>query len=66
MKLARALMIFSDINNPGFSDEEKAMAIYTVMNMATHNSVSKDKMLSVIKWLWNTAFEIEEGQHDRN
>lgn len=43
--------------------EEKGLAIYIVMNMETHNSVTKDSMLKVIRWLWDRAFEIkQEGE----
>lgn len=59
MRTGRALLIFSDIDNNGFTDNEKANAVYTVMNMHTHNYVKKDWMLAVIKWLFYQAFEVE-------
>lgn len=50
--------IFCDIENDKYTDEEKALAIYEIMNWATHNSVTKDKMLDVIKWLFNKCYEV--------
>ena len=43
-----------------FTDEEKAEAIYLVMNMATHNFITKADFLNVIKWLWNRFYEYVE------
>ena len=59
MMTGRAVMIFNDINNDVFSENEKGLAIWTVMNMPTHNGITKDKMIEVIRWLWNQSFEIE-------
>lgn len=58
--IGQALAIFSDIENPGFSEEIKALAIYKVLEMPTHNGVTKDKMLEVIRWLWNLRKEEQE------
>ena len=53
----KAMAIFMQIDSDKFTDEEKAEAIYVVMKMPTHMSITKDKMLSVIKWLWNRSYE---------
>lgn len=60
MNKGRALAIFENIENASERAEEKGMAIRIVMNMATHNSVTKASMLKVIRWLWNRAFEIDQ------
>lgn len=62
MTLSEATVIFSDISNSKYSDEEKALAIYQVMNMPTQNSVTKNEMLEVIKFLWNQSYELESEQ----
>ena len=63
MNKGRALAIFENIENASESAEEKVMAIHIVMNMETHNSVTKASMLKVIRWLWDRAFEInQEGE----
>ena len=61
MNKGRALAIFENIENASESAEEKGMAIHIVMNMETHNSVTKASMLKVIRWLWDRAFEIDQG-----
>ena len=64
MNKGRALAIFENIENVSESIEEKGEAIHIVMNMETHNSVTKDSMLKVIRWLWDRAFEIDQGAKD--
>ena len=60
MNNGKARAIFDNIENASESIEEKGEAIYIVMNMETHNSVTKASMLKVIRWLWNRAFEINQ------
>ena len=63
MTKGRALAIFENIENASESIEEKGAAILIVMNMETHNSVTKASMLKVIRWLWDRTFEIkQEGE----
>lgn len=63
MNIGKARAIFDNIENTSESIEEIGAAIYIVMNMATHNSVTKASMLKVIRWLWDRAFEIkQEGE----
>lgn len=65
MNTGLALAIFFNLDREDLSDEEKALAIYTVMNMETHNSVKKDNMLKAIKWLWHRQYEIiEDGEQE--
>ena len=63
-KLAKAIAIVKDISSDKFTDEEKAEAIYLVMNMATHNFVTKADFLNVIKWLWNRFYEYVEADSE--
>ena len=62
MNKGKAMAIFLQINSEEFTDEEKAEAIYLVMNMATHMSIKKDNMIEVIKWLWNQKYEWVEDE----
>lgn len=64
MNIGKSTAIFEDINSDEYSNEEKALAIYDVMKMPTHNCVKKDSMLSVIKWLWHKIYEIEDGEQE--
>ena len=57
MKIGNARAVFENINSDEYSEIEKAMAIYRVMHMKTHNAVTKASMLEVIKWLWDRHFE---------
>lgn len=57
MTVGVAFALFKDINNPGFSDLEKGRAVQIVTDAATHNSITKDDMLRVIRWLWDFVFE---------
>lgn len=56
-----AMFIFININDKDFTDEEKVMAIYRVLQMPTHNSITKSDMLKALNWLWHSAYEIEEN-----
>lgn len=60
MKLARAVTICQNINSDKFTVEEKALAIHEVMNMPTQNSINKQTLNEVIRWLWNISFELRE------
>jgi hypothetical protein len=60
MNKGTAMGVVKDITSDRFTDEEKAEAIYLVMNMATHNFVTKADFLNVIKWLWNRFYEYVE------
>lgn len=59
MKIGKACAIFLNIDSPDYGPNEKGRAIQIVTDMATHNGVSKDSMLRVIKWLWGWVFSEE-------
>lgn len=61
-----ACAIFRNIHKSVWTDEDKGMAIKTVLEMETHNSISKADMLKVIKYLWDMIFEeVKDEEHDR-
>lgn len=64
--IGRQVAIFNNIESDKFSDEEKALAIYDVMNMPTHNGVTKESAFKVIRYLWDMIFEIEEDGENEN
>ena len=66
MNIGKARAIFDNIENASESIEEKGEAILIVMNMETHNSVTKASMLKVIRWLWDRIFELERWGDDNN
>ncbi len=62
MNIGTACAIFKNINADNISDDDKVLAIYTVMNMETHNAITKTDFLEVVKWLWNRSYEIEGAE----
>ena len=60
MKIGHALSIFSQIDSEEYTTEEKGAAIYEVLKMETHNSISKAQMLSALHFLLRLAFDIPE------
>lgn len=62
MTLGDAYIIFQNIDSPTISTEEKAAAIHKIINMETHNGVTKAMMLKVIRWLLELSFDIQEGE----
>lgn len=61
MDIKRAIVIFNNISSQLFTDEEKVIAIYQVMNMPTHMSIKKETVLNALKWLWHSAYELKGG-----
>lgn len=60
MNHGKARAIFDDIYSPGLTDIERGEAIRTVLDMETHNSVTKAAMLDVIRYLWDMVFTRSE------
>lgn len=63
-KKGKSMAIVKEILSDRYTDEEKAAAIYVVMNMATHNCISKAEFLDVIKWLWHQLYEYVESDKE--
>ena len=64
MNIGKACAIFVQIKSDKYTGDEKAVAIHEVLGMATLMSIPKDKMLEVIRYLWDMLYEIEEGERD--
>lgn len=63
MNIGRARAIFDNIENATESIEEKYWAIRMVLDLETHNSVTKASMLKVMNWMWNQSCELAgEGE----
>ena len=58
MNIGKACEICSNINNCDLSEEEKGLAIYVMMNMETHNGITKETLLGVIKYLHEKVFDV--------
>lgn len=62
MNMGTACAIFKNINDDNISDDDKALAIYIVMNMVTHNGITKAEFLEAVKWLWNRSYEVKSEE----
>lgn len=62
MKLGRAELIFRNIKSKEFNEIEKGLAIRKIIDMETHNSITKDNILEALDWLWNKCYELREEQ----
>lgn len=51
MNIGKATAIFKDIHNEETEVEDKITAIQEVIDMATHNGITKKEMVEVIRWL---------------
>lgn len=57
MNVGKACAIFEQIKSERYTDEEKLLEIHEVIEMPTHNGITKDTILNALKWLWNYAIE---------
>ena len=64
LKKGKAMAVAKEILSEKYTDEEKAAAIYVVMNMATHNCISKADFLEIIKYLWHQLYEYVESDEE--
>ena len=58
MKIGQAYKILDNINSDEYTADEKALAIRMVLDMATHNGVTKTVLLRTLNWLWNEHYEL--------
>lgn len=57
----------SKIENPTENELIAAgSAIKNLLDMPTHNSISKKDMLSIIKFLWHQIYEYEEEPNEKS
>lgn len=60
-----AVAIFKQIDISDRSLDEKGEAIYEVLDMPTHNGITKDEMLKVIRFLFNLCFDLRENADEK-
>lgn len=58
MNFGQAYKILNDIDSDKYTVEEKAMAIKVILDMETHNGVTKTVLLKAMNWLWNEHYEL--------
>jgi hypothetical protein len=47
-----------NIDSEEYTEDEKAMAIRVILDMETHNGVTKPVLLKAMNWLWNEHYEL--------
>ena len=62
MGIGKARAIFKNLDDKEIPIEIKGLALRTVIDMETHNSVTKDQMLKAMDWMWSQIFEIAEDE----
>jgi hypothetical protein len=62
MGIGEAYKIFKNILSDKYTVEEKGVAIKVILDMDTHNSVSKAMLMRALRWLWNEHFEWKDEQ----
>lgn len=60
INIGKAQAVFQQIKSDKWSEDEKLRAIWAVLDMPTHNGVTKDTILEAFRWLFGYAIEIEE------
>lgn len=59
MTLTKAIIIFKNIESAEFSTDEKLTSLAMVLDMPTHNSITKDEMLKAFRWYGYTDTDSE-------
>ena len=64
MKYSEAIKWIKALNLPDSetNENEKAIAIGTILKMETIMSVNKDDLRRCVEWLWNRCFEWEREE----
>ena len=57
MNSGKACAIFLDIENDKWTEGEKLEAIKIVLDMETHNHITKSDILRTFKWFFDFAVE---------
>ena len=57
MNNREAMTIFENIESPDYEDEQKMLAIKTVIKMLLYNSVSQSSLAKAIRWLLPRCFD---------
>ena len=51
MRKREAISLFKNIQESNADPEDKLMAIQEVLDMETHNSITKQEILSALRWV---------------
>ena len=59
MNIGKACAVFEQIESDKYSEDEKLRAIWAVLDMPTHNGITKGTILEAFRWLFNYTINIE-------
>lgn len=57
MNIGIACAIFQNINSQKYTEDEKLEAIKEVLELVTHNGITKAEIISAFRWFWNWCIE---------
>lgn len=57
--IGKACAVFQQIKSDKYSEGEKLRAIWAVLDMPTHNGITKATILEAFRWLFHYAIEID-------
>lgn len=60
MNIGKAQAVFEQIRSDKYSEIEKLQAIWGVLEMPTHNGITKDAILEAFRWLFERAVEVDD------
>ncbi len=55
-----AMTIFTNLDSNDYDDQEKGTAIYDILKMETHNSITKAQLMNACMYLLKLHFEIPD------
>lgn len=53
-------IVKNHLDDPNVAEKSKALAVENVVNMATHNSVSKADLINCLRWIF-TRFDLSSS-----
>lgn len=60
LKLCDAIVVVQNLQSEKLADETKGLAILRILEANTLNSVTKNDMKNIIKWLFDKCYEVRE------
>lgn len=62
MTNGKAYAICKNIESCQLTDNEKGLAIYKMLGMETHNGITKNELLAIIRYLHGLCFDVQGGE----
>lgn len=53
-------IVKNHLDDPNIAEKSKALAVENVVNMATHNSISKADLINCLRWIF-TRFDLSSS-----